>query len=283
MAKQFTITEINDIFSKEIKSCRPAMICTAGFGLSAKFEQQGGADMVCVCSSSVYTADGHSPIFSYLPYGNANDMTLKTIKRISSQIKAVPLMAGVCATDPTTDLVAYLDILKFYNVSAVMNSPCIGFFNQDILSVLETVGISYEKEIEFIKMASRKGFYSVGTAFNTAQAQMMANAGANAVICDLGMTIDISHKRREQCEEVATDKLQRMSRAIRAVSPDIAIFVHGGPLNTPEAARKILPYTGACGLFLASAVEKFPVEKPLADAVKQFKDASLNYVERNNG
>jgi len=276
MAKRFTREEIKANFANVVSRHRPVLVTTAGMGLSAKFEQKGGTDMVAVSNASVLAMDGHSPVISIMPYGNANDLVLGTMKRIVSQVEAVPLMAGICATDPTTDLVPFLKELGFYKASAVFNTPSVGMFEGDFKRMLERAEISYEQEVAALSEASARGFYTMGMAYTTEQAELMARAGVDAVICNFGFTIDPGEEVVAYLTEGFTaEKMQRMRRAVRAVNPEMLVLVHGGLLNSPEAARRILADTGAAGMLLASAVERIPVQEPLMRAVQEFKNVTL--------
>ncbi|POP31940.1 hypothetical protein C3B58_14190 [Lactonifactor longoviformis] len=276
MDKYFSKKTIISLMEKLKTGCRPILVTTAGIGLSAKFEQRGNTDMIAVSSSSILEMDGHHPLISMLPYGNANEMVLKTVKRIVSQVADIPLMAGICATDPTTDLQTLLDELAFYKVSAIYNTPSVGIYEGEAKWQLEKAGVKYEDELAALVYASERGFYTMANVFTMEQAELAVQTNIDAVVCDLGFTISPEEDREEYLtEEYVVEKLQRLTRAVRAASADKIVFVHGGLINTPEAARHILPRTGAIGLVLDSAVERIPVEVPLMKAVQEFKNISL--------
>ena len=44
----------------------------AGIGLSAKFAEKGGADLVIIYNSGRYRMTGYSSLCGYLPIGDAN-------------------------------------------------------------------------------------------------------------------------------------------------------------------------------------------------------------------
>ena len=141
LAQRYKKEEIIDDFRKEISARRLVLVTTAGIGISAKYEQLGGADMIAVTYSSILGMDGNHPVASMLPYGNANDYVINTIKRVAPLVKNVPLLAGICATDPTTDLNSFMDRLLFHKVAAVTNMPSIGILGREICAGLEKFGI----------------------------------------------------------------------------------------------------------------------------------------------
>lgn len=65
--------------------------------------------------------------------------------------------------------------------------------------------------------------------------------------------------------------INRMTKAARKGNPDIMIFAHGGPISGPEDTAFIYKNTESVGFLGASSIERIPVERPLENAVKDFK------------
>jgi predicted TIM-barrel enzyme len=53
----------------------------AGIGLSAKFIEQGGGDMIIIYNSGRYRMAGRGSLAGLMPYGNANDVVLEMVSR----------------------------------------------------------------------------------------------------------------------------------------------------------------------------------------------------------
>jgi predicted TIM-barrel enzyme len=64
----------------------------AGIGLSAKFIEQGGGDLIIIYNSGRYRMAGRGSLAGLMPYGNANDVVLEMV-RISCPASGV-LMEG---------------------------------------------------------------------------------------------------------------------------------------------------------------------------------------------
>jgi predicted TIM-barrel enzyme len=52
----------------------------AGIGLSAKFIEQGGGDLIIVYNSGRYRMAGRGSLAGLMPYGNANDIVLEMVR-----------------------------------------------------------------------------------------------------------------------------------------------------------------------------------------------------------
>jgi predicted TIM-barrel enzyme len=66
--------------------------------------------------------------------------------------------------------------------------------------------------------------------------------------------------------------VQAIANAARSVRSDVIVLCHGGPIAMPEDAQYVLTRTrGVHGFYGASSMERLPVEKALADQVRQFK------------
>lgn len=279
MAKKFTRNEIRKRFESINRESKPVLVTGAGIGIAAKFAEYGGSDMILISNGSYLRMDGHSSVAALLPYGNANDIVAKTAERISPVIDKIPMAAGVCGTDPATDMRSHLETLDFLGFSAVMNSPSVGVVDGKIRKELEHAGLGFEREINMLKMAAEMDFYTMGIAYDSQQAVSLAEAGVDAVVCDMGFTIGGYAGASESQAitlEKAVDTITEMAEQIRQISKEICIFVHGGPIIDSHAAAYIFEHTCVSGLLAESAIERIPVEQPLVEAVGQFKNIEIS-------
>jgi len=53
----------------------------AGIGLSAKFIEQGGGDLIIIYNSGRFRMAGRGSLAGLMPYGNANDVVLEMVGR----------------------------------------------------------------------------------------------------------------------------------------------------------------------------------------------------------
>ncbi len=279
MAKQYTREQVTKRLRDMIASGKPVVIAGAGTGISGKFAERGGADLIGVYNSGLYRMDGNGSLAGLMPYGNANQIVIELANRVCPQIKEAPMIAGICGSDPTREMLPYLKHLKELGFSAVMNFPTVGLIDGRFRRELEDTGMGYGKEIESLKMASELGMFTLGYAFNEEEARMVGEAGLDVLICHMGLTTGgaIGSKYSEEVSlEKCAELINRMAAEARKGNPDIMIFAHGGPISSPEDTGYIYAHSEAVGFLGASSIERIPVEQPLMEAVKAFKNQKLN-------
>ena len=85
----------------EIQKGRAIFDAFAGTGISAKFAEAGGADMITTHILARFRMAGLSSMAGYLSIADANAVTLELGKRdIIPVIKNTPVMAGLLGADP---------------------------------------------------------------------------------------------------------------------------------------------------------------------------------------
>jgi predicted TIM-barrel enzyme len=278
MAKQYTREEVLARLKRTISEGKPVIIAGAGTGISGKFAERGGADLIGVYNSGLYRMDGNGSLAGLMPYGNANEIVIQLAHRVFPQIKEAPMIAGICGTDPTREMKPFLKYLKELGFSGVMNFPTVGLIDGRFRQELEDTGMGYGKEIEALKLASELGFFTLGYAFNVEEARMVGEAKLDVLICHMGLTRGgaIGSKYAEGMSlEKAAELINEMTKAARERHPQILIFAHGGPISYPEDTAYIYEHTEAVGFLGASSIERIPVEKPLQEAVQKFKSIPI--------
>lgn len=278
MAKQYSRQEVLDRLKKTNSEGKPVIIAGAGTGISGKFSEQGGADLIGVYNSGLYRMDGKGSLAGLLPFGDANQIVIDLANRIMPVINETPMIAGICGTDPTREMRPYLKHLMDLGFSAVMNFPTVGLIDGRFRKELEDTGMGYGREINTLKIASELGFFTLGYAFNVEEAAMVGEAKMDVLICHMGLTrggaIGSKYAEGMTLEDAAT-LVRDMTKAAREKNPDVIIFSHGGPIAMPEDTAYMYKNTESVGFLGASSIERIPIEKPLADAVKEFKNIPL--------
>jgi len=278
MAKQYTRAEVTKRLKDTIAAGKPVVIAGAGTGISGKFAERGGVDLVGVYNSGLYRMDGNGSLAGLMPYGNANQIVIDLAHRVFPQIKEAPMIAGICGSDPTREMRPYLKQLKDLGFSAVMNFPTVGLIDGRFRKELEDTGMGYGVEIGALKMAAELDMFTLGYAFNEEEARMVGEAGLDVLICHMGLTTGgaIGSKYSEEISlEKCAELINRMAAEARKGNPDIMIFAHGGPISSPADTGYIYEHTDAVGFLGASSIERIPIEQPLTDAVKDFKNQKI--------
>jgi predicted TIM-barrel enzyme len=245
----------------------------AGTGLSAKCEEAGGVDLIVIYNSGRYRMAGRGSLAGLMPYGDANAIVLEMAGEVLPIVTKTPVLAGVNGTDPFRDMDIFLDQLKALGFAGVQNFPTVGLIDGIFRANLEETGMSYALEIEMISRAHEKDMLTTPYVFSEKEAAAMAIAGADIIVCHLGLTIGgaIGAQTALKLKDCPAH-IDAWSQAARSVNPDILILAHGGPIADPADADFIMKNTSNChGFYGASAMERLPVERALTDQVRKFK------------
>lgn len=249
----------------------------AGTGISAKFAERGGVDLIIIYNSGRYRMAGRGSLAGLLPYGDANAIVMEMAGEVLPVVKDTPVLAGVCGTDPFRLMPVFLSQVKAAGFDGVQNFPTVGLFDSSFRSNLEETGMGYGLEVEMIAEASRQGLLTCPYVFNPDEARAMAEAGADVLVPHMGLTTKgaIGAHTALTLEESA-GRVQAMRDAAVAVKPDIIVLCHGGPIAEPEDVRYILDHTeGIDGFFGASSIERLATEPALESQARRFKEIQL--------
>jgi predicted TIM-barrel enzyme len=270
---QFNRVDLVQRFRKMVEAGEPIIGAGAGIGLSAKCEEAGGADLIIIYNSGRYRMAGRSSTSGFLAYGNANQIVLDMAPEILPVVKHTPVLAGINGTDPFVIWEAYLGDLQRLGFAGVQNFPTVGRVDGAFRTTLEETGMSYSREVEVIGLAHRVGLLTAPYVFSAADAAAMTEAGADLVVCHLGLTAggSIGARSTRTLDECAA-LINEWSAAALSVRDDVIVLCHGGPIAMPEDVAYILRGCPHChGFFGASSMERLPVEKAITEQVQRFK------------
>jgi predicted TIM-barrel enzyme len=248
----------------------------AGTGLSAKCEEAGGIDLIVIYNSGRFRMAGRGSLSGLMPYGDANAIVMEMAAEVLPVVKHTPVLAGVCGTDPFRDMDRFLDQVKAAGFSGVQNFPTVGLIDGSFRQGLEETGMSYALEVEMIAQAGTKGLLTTPYVFSADDATAMAGAGADIIVCHLGLTAGgaIGARTALRLDEVPT-LVDAWAAATLAVKPDAIILVHGGPVAEPADAEFVIRSSRHChGFYGASSMERLPVEVAIREQTKAFKAIS---------
>jgi predicted TIM-barrel enzyme len=249
----------------------------AGTGLSAKCEEEGGIDLIVIYNSGRYRMAGRGSLSGVLAYGNANEIVVEMAREVLPVTKKTPVLAGVNGTDPFCLFDPFLDQLKAMGFSGIQNFPTVGLIDGVFRANLEETGMSYGLEVDLIRLANSKDMLTTPYVFNAAEAEAMAKAGADIIVCHLGLTTGGSIGSKTSlnladCPALVDD----WAEAALKINKDAIIIVHGGPVSMPSDAQFILSNTKNChGFYGASSMERLPTEIALVEQTKAFKALSF--------
>lgn len=252
---------------------KPIVGCGAGTGISAKFEEAGGVDLIVIYNSGRFRMAGRGSLAGLMPYGDANAIVVEMASEVLPVVKNTPVLAGVCGTDPFRLMDKFLQQVKDLGFSGVQNFPTVGLYDGLFRQNLEETGMGYGLEVEMIRMARELDLFTTPYAFNADEAKAMAAAGADVVVAHLGLTTkgSIGATTAVTLKE-APAKVQEIANAAKRVNPNIICLCHGGPIAMPEDAEYVLKNTkGIHGFYGASSMERLPTEVAITQQTKEFK------------
>lgn len=260
-------------FRDMVRRGEPIIGGGAGIGLSAKCEEAGGIDLIVIYNSGRYRMAGRGSLAGLMSYGNANEIVMEMAAEVLPVVERTPVLAGVNGTDPFCIFDRFLDDLRAVGFSGVQNFPTVGLIDGTFRANLEETGMSYGLEVDMIALAHQKDMLTTPYVFGEEDAAAMARAGADIIVCHLGLTTggsigaETSHKL-EDCPAV----VDAWAEAAMKVNKDTIVLVHGGPVSMPEDAEFVLANTQYChGFFGASSMERLPTEVALTEQTRKFK------------
>jgi predicted TIM-barrel enzyme len=268
IARQTVLTRLR----AKITAGQPIIGGGAGTGLSAKCEEAGGIDLIVIYNSGRYRMAGRGSLAGLLAYGNANEIVCEMALEVLPVVKHTPVLAGVNGTDPFMIPDQFLKRLIDLGFSGVQNFPTVGLIDGNFRANLEETGMGYGLEVELIKRARALELLTTPYVFGEADAQAMAGAGADLIVCHLGLTTGgaIGAETALTLGDCVT-RINAWAAAAKAVNPEVIVLCHGGPIATPEDAQYVLAHCPAChGFYGASSMERLPTEVALTETTKRF-------------
>ena len=264
---------ILDRFGDMIERGIPIVGGGAGTGLSAKWEEAGGIDLIVIYNSGRYRMAGRGSLAGLLAYGNANEIVVDMASEVLPVVKHTPVIAGVNGTDPFYIPEVFLAELGRLGFAGVQNFPTVGLIDGVFRQNLEETGMSFQLEVDMIAKAHELDLLTTPYVFSAPDALAMTEAGADVIVCHMGLTTGGSigaetAKTLDDCVAL----IDEWAAAARAARPDVIVLCHGGPIATPADAEYVLRRAdGIHGFYGASSMERLPVEQALKSQTEQFK------------
>jgi predicted TIM-barrel enzyme len=261
-----------DRFRAKIARGEPIIGGGAGTGLSAKCEEAGGIDLIVIYNSGRYRMAGRGSLAGLLAYGNANEIVCEMAHEVLPVVQHTPVLAGVNGTDPFMLPGTFLRRLIDLGFSGVQNFPTVGLIDGTFRANLEETGMGYALEVELIARAAELDLLTTPYVFNEAEARAMAAAGADIVVCHMGLTTGGSIGAETALKLAdCVAPIEVWAAAAKAVKPDVIVLCHGGPIATPDDAQFILRHCPAIhGFYGASSMERLPTETALTETTRRF-------------
>ncbi|WP_138476801.1 phosphoenolpyruvate hydrolase family protein [Dyadobacter bucti] len=274
----YTKEEVRARLRTTVDQKKAIIAAGAGTGISAKFIEKGGADLIIIYNSGRFRMSGHGSTAGLMAYGDANAVAMEIGEfEVLPVVEEIPVICGVHGSDPRRRMWHHLLKVKEMGFSGVNNFPTHSIVDGHFRQVLEETGMGFAKEVEMIRLASKMDLFSIVYVATPEEARQMADVGADAIIAHVGTTVggSVGVVNASVSMDYAIETTQKIMDAGKAVNPDIFFLAHGGPVNTPDDVRIILEKTDVHGFVGASSLERMGVEESLTNLTRDFKSLTL--------
>ncbi|MGE9267733.1 MAG: phosphoenolpyruvate hydrolase family protein [Verrucomicrobiales bacterium] len=274
----YTRSEVVERLRDTVSKGEAIIAAGAGTGISAKFIEKGGADLIIIYNSGRFRMMGHGSTAGLMAYGDANAIAMEIGEfEVLPVVEEVPVICGVHATDPRRRMWHWLLKVKEMGFSGINNFPTHTIVDGHFRGVLEETGMSVEKEFEAVDLGRRMDLFSIVYVATPEEAKRMAENGADAIIAHVGTTVggSIGVTDAVVSWEETIQRTQSIIDAAKTVRDDIFYLCHGGPINTPEDADRVIQSTDCVGFVGASSLERMGVEESLTQLTREFKSITL--------
>lgn len=270
----YTREEVIERLQDTLGRGEPIIAAGAGTGISAKFIEKGGADLIIIYNSGRFRMAGHGSTAGLMAYGDANAVAMEIGEfEVLPVVEEIPVICGVHGSDPRRRMWHFLGQVKDMGFSGVNNFPTHSIVDGKFRQILEETGMSVQKEVDMVGLARRMDLFSIVYVGSPEEARDMAEVGADAIIAHVGTTIggSIGVVDATMTLEEAAVRTQEIIDAGKSVRDDVIYLSHGGPISTPEDAAYINEHTDAVGFVGASSLERMAVEDSLTSLTREFK------------
>ena len=260
-------------FHAMVKRREPIIGGGAGTGLSAKCEEAGGIDLIVIYTSGRYRMAGRGSLAGLLAYGNANEIVVELAREVLPVVRHTPVLAGVNGTDPFYLPDVFLPELRKLGFAGIQNFPTVGLIDGVFRANLEETGMGYGLEVEMIRHAHDLDLVTTPYVFSEADAVAMTEAGADIIVCHMGLTTGgaigaETARTLDDCVELVA----AWAAAARDVRLDVIVLCHGGPIASPADAGYVMQRAhGVHGFYGASSLERLPTEQAVTAQARAFK------------
>jgi predicted TIM-barrel enzyme len=262
----------------QVAAKKPIIGAGAGTGISAKFAEKGGVDLIIIYNSGRYRMAGRGSLAGLMPYGDANAIVVDMAREVLPVVKDTPVLAGVCGTDPFRMMRAFLPQLKAMGFDGVQNFPTVGLIDGNFRAQLEETGMGIQLEIDMVAQARALDMLTCPYVFDAATAREFTRAGADVVVAHVNTTTggSIGVSKTAMSMDDAVERVQTICDAAKKANPDVLVLCHGGPIAEPKDAQYVLQRTkGVAGFFGASSIERLATEPAIEGQARAFKALTL--------
>ncbi len=275
MAKRYKENEVIALLKSQVEKKKMLFMPNCGCGLTAKLQEKGGADLICVSATSYWRMKGQGSLAPLMPYGDINDIIMELAPEIVANVTDAPILSLSGATNPLYPHEEHLKRLWEAGISGI-NPFMMKIYGDAIMEQMAQIDMGWDREVDFVGTAHKMEMFSLAYAFTPDEARVLAEVGCPAISSHVGSTVGgMKGAKSNLTLDEATEMSQRIFDAAKAVNSDIILFAHGGPMKGPKEAEYVVKNTDAVGFIGGSAAERMPIEKAVLAATEEYKEITL--------
>ena len=258
---------------RKIDSGHPLVCGNAGAAAAVKQLEESGTDLIVIDNSGDGKKKKQSMLSCLLAYGNANEAVGTIARDAVKAAKSSPLVAGVCATDPFLIQGTYLKDLAGWGLAGVQNFPSVGIFDGSFRKNLERTGISFSREVNFIRDACAAGMLTVPIVFTSEEAKQMTGAGADVIVANTGFAgMEDFEKAAQAVPDDSVEMLNSIIDASKSKNNGVLVLYCSTRVSGREDARHILDNCrGLDGFFSASYMADPAGKATVTDRIRSLR------------
>ena len=215
----------------------------AGTGISAKFEEAGGIDLIIIYNSGRFRMAGRGSLAGLMPFGDANQIVMEMAGEVLTVVRDTPVLAGVCASDPFRQMDKFLDQVKAEGFAGIQNFPTVGLIDGSFRANLEETGMGYDREVELVKLAREKDLLTTPYAFTPEEAERMTEVGADVIVAHMGLTTKDRSEQKQRCRLSKVFNVFRLLQMLPSSSGRRHCFMSRWPdCNARRRSIRTVPY-----------------------------------------
>ena len=257
----------------------PIFIASAGNGLVAQLLEKAGADCINTFSGARLRANGMGTMSMLWPILDSNRQTIDyTEQDIMPALKGDAFVcACVNANDPLRDMVSLINRFKGMGVFSISNiGPSISYVDKDshIYKVLTKSGITFDHEIELLRVAKDMGMVTIALAFDEEDSCAIVDRAKPDIFCYHAGTTKGGLKGYDSGETIAETaaRTEGVNQMVRKLHSKVILIAHGAAMETPADAQYMLDHTSCHGIWTGSSTERIPIERAVYETAKQFAE-----------
>lgn len=275
MAKRYHEQEVIDMLKAQVEAKKMLFMPNCGCGLTAKLQEKGGADLICLSATSYWRMKGQGSLAPLMPYSDINKVILDLAPEIVANVEKSPILSLSGGTNPLLPHKKHLQMLWDAGISGI-NPFMMMIYGSGVIEQMEAIGMGWDKEVDFVGEAHKMDMFSLAYAFTPEEARILAEVGCPAIASHCGSTAGgLKGAKTSLTLDEACEISQQIFDAAKAVNPDVILFAHGGPMKGPEEAKYVVEKTDAVGFIGGSAAERMPIEKAVLAATQEYKEITL--------